>query len=254
MTEEQKNRRTELARENGRKSRGPVSPTGKYASSMNAIATGKHVKVHKEIFPECDILYSSDDRESFVRLHHKHLKQYKPHSDCEHAVLRQMTCELFEFQRLSEVETLALQRNLDSVLREHPDVNTREQLLQGFHRAAGEDKTHRMLERKKKGHLSAYNSLQRNLIQLRKNFPMQPPEPIDISADSHMAETDVPNPEVVEEMLGMADRAKNEPEFELPAYVLNLLEDKAVMAVIAPNYESEELLVRFGRRKPPIAA
>ena len=56
MTEEQKIRRAELARENGRKSRGPVSPLGKYASSMNAIATGKHVKVHKEIFPECDIL------------------------------------------------------------------------------------------------------------------------------------------------------------------------------------------------------
>ncbi len=254
MTEEQKNRRAELARENGRKSSGPVSPLGKYASSMNAIATGKHVKVHKEIFPECDILYSTDDRESYVRLHQKHLKQYKPHSECEHSVVRQMTCELFDFQRLSEVETLAIQRNLDTVLREHPEVNQAEQLLQGFHRAATEDKTHRFLERKKKGHLNAYNSLQRNLIQLRKNFPMQPPEPIDISADSRMIEPLVPSPEVVEEMLGMADQAKNEPEFELPAYVLNLLENVQLMAIVAPGYEGEELLARFGRRKVPIAA
>ncbi len=221
---------------------------------MNAIATGKHVKVHKEIFPECDILYSTDDRESYVRLHQKHLKQYKPHSECEHSVVRQMTCELFDFQRLSEVETLAIQRNLDTVLREHPEVSQAEQLLQGFHRAATEDKTHRFLERKKKGHLNAYNSLQRNLIQLRKNFPMQPPEPIDISADSRMIEPLLPSPEAVDEMLGMADQAKNEPEFELPAYVLNLLENEQIMAIVAPEYECDELLSRFGRKKVPIAA
>jgi len=254
MTEDQKNRRSELARENGRKSRGPVSSLGKYASSMNAIASGKHVKVHKEIFPECDILFSSDDRESFVRLQQKHMKQYKPHSDCEHALVRQMTCELFQFQRASDVETLALQRNFDSVLREHPEVSMADQLLNGFHRAATEDKTHRLLERKKKGYLNAYNSLQRNLIQLRKNFPMQPPEPIDMTADSKMIEPLVPSPEVVEEVLGLADQAKNEPEFELPPYVLNMLENEEVMAIVAPGYECEELLVRYGRKKAPIAA
>ena len=134
-----------------------------------------------------------------------------------------MTCELFDFQRLSEVETLAIQRNLDTVLREHPEVDQAEQLLQGFHRAATEDKTHRFLERKKKGHLNAYNSLQRNLIQLRKNFPMQPPEPINISAASKMIEPLLPSPEVVEEMLAMADQTKNEPDSKRPEFVLNIL-------------------------------
>ena len=165
-----------------------------------------------------------------------------------------MSCELFQFQRISDVETLALQRNFDSVFREHPEVTLTDQLLNGFHRAANEDKTHRLLERKKKGHLNAYNSLQRNLIQLRKNFPMQPPEPIDMTADSKMIEPLVPCPEVVEEVLGLADQAKNEPEFELPAYVLNMLENEQVMAIVAPGYECEELLVRFGRKKAPIAA
>ena len=255
MTDEQKTRRAELARENGRKSCGPISPLGKYASSMNAIATGKHVKVHKEIFPECDTLYSTDDRESFVRLHLKHIRQYKPHAECEHAIVRQMTTELFDYQRACDIETLAIQRNLDSVLREHPEVSVADQLLQGFHRAAsGEDKTHRFIERKKKAHLTAYNSLQRNLIQLRKTFPMQPPEPIDISADSKMIEPIIPSPEAVEEMLGMADQAKNEPEFELPAYVLNFLENEDVMEIVAPTYKCDQLLARFGRPKVPKAA
>jgi hypothetical protein len=32
------------------------------------------------------------------------------------------------------------------------------------------------------------------------------------------------------------------------------LEDNEVMQKIAPDYEVDELLIRFGRRKPPIAA
>jgi len=83
---------------------------------------------------------------------------------------------------------------------------------------------------------------------------MQPPEPIDISADSNMIEPIIPSPEAVTEMLDMADQAKNEPEFALPAYVLNFLENEYVMAIVAPNYECEELLARFGRRKVPKAA
>jgi hypothetical protein len=254
MTEEQKLRRAEIARQNGRKSRGPVSPEGKSRSSMNAIATGQHLEVHKEIFPECMVLLGTDDREAYVRLWQKHLKQYKPHSEQEQVILRQMTAELFQFQRLSEAETFSMQALQDEVLREHPSIEWTAQLVQAYSRAATEEKTHRFIERKKKAHMTAYNALQRNLIQLRKNFPMQPPEPIDITADNKVAETDVPTPAVVEELLGLADRAKNEPAFVPPAYVLNLLEDNEVMQKIAPDYEVDELLIRFGRRKPPIAA
>jgi len=64
----------------------------------------------------------------------------------------------------------------------------------------------------------------------------------------------VPDPEVVEEILGLADQAKNEPEFKLPAYVLNLLENEEVMAIVAPEYEFDELLARYDRKKVPIAA
>lgn len=254
MTEEQKLRRAEIARQNGRKSRGPVSPDGKMRSSMNAIATGQHLEVHKEIFPECMVLLGTDDREAYVRLWQKHLKQYKPHSEQEQVILRQMTAELFQFQRLSEAETLTLQAIQDNVLREHPTIEWAGQLIQTYHRAANEDKTHRFIERKKKAHMTTYNALQRNLIQLRKNFPMQPPEPIDITADTKVAEDELPTPAVVQELLALADRAKNEPEFVPPPYVLNLLEAKEVMQKVAPEYESEELLIRFGRRKPPIAA
>ena len=50
-TDEQKQRRAEASRQNGRKSKGPVSLSGKYRSSMNAITTGQHVELHKEDLP-----------------------------------------------------------------------------------------------------------------------------------------------------------------------------------------------------------
>ncbi len=46
----------------------------------------------------------------------------------------------------------------------------------------------------------------------RRNFPMQTMEPIEISANSKVTESLVPNPEAGKEMLGMTDPAKNEPE------------------------------------------
>ena len=52
MTEEQKARRAEAAREHGAKSRGPVSDIGKYISSLNSIA-----------------LLSTDCRLSYLRLY-----------------------------------------------------------------------------------------------------------------------------------------------------------------------------------------
>ena len=67
-----------------------------------------------------------------------------------------------------------------------------------------------------------------------------------------MIEPLVPNPEVVEGMLGLADQAKNEPELKLPGFVLNVLWTEQLMALVVQNYECEELLVRFGgqsRRK-----
>ena len=60
MTDEQRARRAEIARENGANSKGPVSITGKYISSLNGIATGDHATVRKEELPECIALLSTD--------------------------------------------------------------------------------------------------------------------------------------------------------------------------------------------------
>ena len=128
------------------------------------------------------------------------------------------------------------------------------QSLNGHKRAITQRELFRTIERNKKAHLQAYEKLMKLLAQSRKLFPLQPPEPVDISADTNTLEDPGPTPGVVAELLALADQAKKEPSFVPPPYVLNFLEDKDFMQRFAPDYDVADLLVRFGRIKPPIAA
>ena len=83
---------------------------------------------------------------------------------------------------------------------------------------------------------------------------MVPPEPINTDADNNGAEPPLPPPEVVKEMLDHAGRAKNEPNYELPRWVANMLLDEELMAVIAPNFDVAALLEKLTVTPVPLAA
>jgi|GEM_PF-572796 len=253
-TDEQKQRRAEASRQNGRKSKGPVSLAGKYRSSMNAITTGQHVELHKEDLPAFFNLLSLDSRADYNRSIQAHYRKFKPDSEVEQGFVRRMVSEMFSFDRNTSLYTRAMQEELDTVLREYPDIDIDTQFLNGHKRATAQKELFRTIERNKKAHLQAYEKLMKLLAQSRRMFPLQPPEPVDISADTNTLQDPGPTPEVVAELLALADQAKKEPSFVPPAYVLTFLEDKDVMRRVAPHYDVEDLLVRFGRVKPPIAA
>ena len=254
LMDEQKQRRAEASRQNGRKSKGPVSPAGKYRSSMNAITTGLHVELHKEDLPTFYSLLSIDDREDYLRGIQAHYRKFKPDSEVEQGYVRRMVSEMFAFDRNTSLYTRAMQEELDTVVREYPDIEIDTLFVNGHKRSITQKELFGTIERNKKAHLQAYEKLMKLLAQSRKLFPLQPPEPVDISADTNNLEDPGPTPEVVAELLALADQAKKEPNFVPPAYVLNFLEDKDFMERLAPNYDVEDLLVRFCRVKPPIAA
>ena len=254
ITDEQKLARAERSRLNGRKSKGPVTADGKYRSSMNAIATGEHVELHKEDLPPFFALLTTDDREAYVRSHQSHMRKFRPDSELELGLLRRMVCALFQYDRFTSLSTEALQRDLDQVLREYPSLSMGEQFLQGNIRMAKQKDFLRYIERGQKFQFAAYNGFIKTLLQVRKGFPVDPPEPVDISADTREIEEPGPDPAAMAEILALADQAKKEPSFVPPPYVLNVLNDKPLMSKIAPNYDLGDLLVRFGLAKPPIAA
>ncbi len=254
LTEEQKQRRAEIARRNGAKSKGPVTPEGKYRSSMNAIATGEHVELHKEDLPSFYFLLSTDDRAAYLRSYQSQLRQFKPNSEFELSLVRRMTIALFQHDRLTSLGAEAMQREIDKVVREYPSLGLSEHFFQGHKRAAYEKELQRFVARGQRQHQAAFNGFLKTLIQVQKHFPMQPAEPIDITPDSRQIHDEDPDPVVVEEMLALAERAKIEPTFVLPEYVLTMLTNKHLMQRIAPDYNPGDLLDRFGLKPFPKAA
>jgi len=242
MTEVQQARRAEVARENGAKSRGPVSDIGKYISSLNGITTGEHLQLHKEELPECIALLSTDCRQDYLRLYQKHLRQFQPDSGCEQTILRHMCVELFQLQRTINLETHARQHGIDDTLRAYPDLSDVELQLFSYERGLQKDKLWRSLQRDKKAHQAAYANHLKVYTQLRRNFPVAPPEPINNDADANLAADPLPPPEVVAEIIAHAERAKNEPSYVLPHWVAEVLLNAELMAEIAPDYDVESLL------------
>ena len=69
--------RARIARENGAKSRGPVTPEGKAASSRNAIKTGEHANSKSVYTPHPSVL-TNEDRQGFFRLVDDLIQIYVP--------------------------------------------------------------------------------------------------------------------------------------------------------------------------------
>jgi len=254
MTEEQTARRTEAARENGAKSRGPITDIGKYISSLNGITTGDNLEMRKEDLPECIALLSTDCRIAYLRIYQKHLRQYQPNSGCEQTLLRHMCVELFQLERTISLETYARQHGIDETLRAYPDLSDAELQLFSYERGLQKEKLWRGFQRDKKAHLSAYASYQKLYKQTRRDFPIAPPEPLNNDADANLAKEPAPPPEVVAEILAHADRAKSEPSYQLPRWVAEVLLDEQLMAEIAPGYDVEKLLEVLTAAPVPLAA
>ncbi len=254
VIDEQKQKRAETARQNGRRSRGPVTPSGKYRSSLNSITTGKHLKVLEAELPEFVAVLTTDDIQAYLNLFQKHVRQIQPHSECELTLVRQIASELFQYQRLVTLETVAQQHDLDEVLRKYPDIEENLQLFQAYRAGMINDKVNRAIQRDKKAKLAAYQSFMRALKQLRKDFPMVPPEPVSVTPDTKVEDSILPTPGAVAEILAIADRAKSEPSFTPPQFIIELIANEPFMAKIAPNYDPGDLLERFLPKPVPEAA
>ncbi len=208
----------------------------------------------KEELPECIALLSTDCRSEYLRLYQKHLRQFQPHSGCEQTMLRHMCVELFQLQRTINLETHARQHGIDETLRAYPDLSDADLQLFSYERGLQKDKLWRSLQRDKKTYQTAYANYLKLFKQLRRDFPVAPPEQINNDADANLAADPLPPPEVVAEILAHADRAKSEPQYELPSWVAQVLLNEELMAEIAPGYDVEKLLEILTSAPIPLAA
>jgi hypothetical protein len=244
LTEEQKQRRAETARRNGAKSKGPVTPEGKHRSSMNAITVGDHVDVHDEELPAFARILSVEDRKAYVRLQQANLRHYRPQSDTERGLVRNITAEQFAYERYGRIETLQFQSEHDETRRESPEIPA--ELLSGFaiERSLSNDRLHRLIERKRRAHLIAWTKLVALYERMRRTFPAPEPEP---AAKTGLLDT-------VEPILEVVRQAENEPSLPLPENAVYLIHNEPLMRKFAPYLDVAELRRRYPLPKSPRAA
>ena len=84
------------SRANGARSRGPITPAGKQASSLNAIRHG--------LLAKCVVL-SNECRENFDILLAQHLDRYRPADDVELSVVEEMASAFWRMRRAWAIET-----------------------------------------------------------------------------------------------------------------------------------------------------
>jgi hypothetical protein len=84
------------SRANGARSRGPATPAGKQASSLNAIRHG--------LLAKCVVL-RTESRENFDILMAQHIDHYRPAADVELRVVEEMAVAFWRMRRAWAIET-----------------------------------------------------------------------------------------------------------------------------------------------------
>src|SRR5258707_1507912 len=103
MTPMTPERKTEIARANGAKSRGPKTPEGKAVSSMNALRHG--LTASRPLLP-------GESQESFEELLKEYMEEYEPDGPAEIDLVHRMVVSKWREQRAWTVETAALSSHM----------------------------------------------------------------------------------------------------------------------------------------------
>lgn len=228
LTEEQKQRRAETARRNGAKSKGPITAEGKRRSSMNAITVGEHVDALQEELPPGARILSVEDRKAYIRLHQANLRHYRPQSETELSLVRNITIEQFEYERYRNIETMQFQSDHEEALEKWPDLPVELHSAYAVERSVINHKVHRFIERKMKAHLAAWTKFVSLYGKIRKAAPIELPEPV--------------------------APAENEPMEPLPEAIIQLIHNETLMRELAPTCDVGELRIRYPLPKPKRAA
>ena len=171
-------KRSQAARANGARSRGPVTPEGKAISSRNALRHGLLAKT---------VVLCNEDPETFKALFYLLIERFSPVDDIEMSAIEEMAAAHWRMRRVISMERALL----DSVIRENLDKEPAEQTLAAFADPAGQA-TLALLQRYEARFQSMYNRALRSLAVLRK-LPARTPVPNE-PKDPNVCNTELPEP------------------------------------------------------------
>jgi len=103
MTKEE---RATIARENGAKSKGPITEEGKAASSRNAIKTGEHATKLELFVPPHSAVLCNEERQEFARLIEGLIGIYRPVNEAAVSIVKGIAVARWEIARLRACTTM----------------------------------------------------------------------------------------------------------------------------------------------------
>ena len=194
MTKEQK---AQIARENGAKSRGPKSETGKAASARNGIKTGEHTTTLSAFVPPNSAVLCNEERQAYFNLLSQLLQIYAPMNQEASEMVRQIAIARWQINRLqTEINNIWNFALLDTaqgestVVEELEDqqfaARTAEKLFTG---KSPIENMNRQIDRLE----MRVTRLRKGIIEVHKHFPNQakPMETMDAPQETEKSEPTV---------------------------------------------------------------
>jgi hypothetical protein len=156
--------KSESARINGAKSRGPKTPEGKAASSQNSTKHGHFAKA---------IILRHESAERFEQLNADFMQRYQPRDAVELALVEQIVAATWRLSRcwLLQTETMNLEIEKD----EGEDLEN--VTARSFQASVSASPAMQLLHRFENSYERIITRATRNLTNLRKNYPLPDDEP-----------------------------------------------------------------------------
>jgi len=169
-------RKAQIARENGAKSKGPKTEKGKQNSVRNAITHGERAEALKLIVPPHSACLANEDRQAFYKMFDNLTAKYRPTDETEQAVVREIADFQWKSTRNKQMESAIFNREL---LRQAATIteSTGLEISIAAHEALTGNRTIAELRKDTQICLRAVTRLQRLLLQLQKNWAPADPVP-----------------------------------------------------------------------------
>ena len=98
--------RAQIARENGAKSKGPITEEGKAKVSANAVKTGDHIDKLAQFLPPHQAVLCNEDRPQYYQLLRQLIEIYQPVNQLAAAVVRDIAIAQWQIERLHSCVTV----------------------------------------------------------------------------------------------------------------------------------------------------
>lgn len=104
--------KADIARRNGARSKGPITPAGKARSCRNSLVHGRRASKLAEFTPPNSATLTNEDRQKFFTLLDQNLAKFRPADPAENALVRDYTNRQWHNLRLESARQAILNREL----------------------------------------------------------------------------------------------------------------------------------------------